>query len=236
MKKFKSFITEKFEPISNGEKGKLYIEEDNDDNISEWKFSLILEKTWKDYTDKNISLSDFNKIYAKTLIENEQQISSIIGESAWKIIEEIAINDLKNSITLEESEKIYDKLYDLYDKHEIYINTGSINEEIFENLMDNQPYSVGDIVIINFKGVDKTAKITKINSKFSYLVKIEENSIFLNKEYEIKRDSIKNMVMSNQSPAGSSDWNQPLKQHPSNDYAINGSGTPGVPSPGTPLR
>ena len=236
MKRFKTFINEHFEPIQNTEKGKLLIEID-DEETSEWKLTLTLEKTWKQYSEKSISLIDFNNIYASTIIENQQKISSTVGDAAWVSLEPIVIDELRKATSIEDSEKIYNKLYDIFDKYEIFIDTGKINtEEIFENSMEQQDFSVGDIVVVDFYGEEHTARISKINTKNSYLIQIEQNSAFLPKEHEIKKSSIINLVSSNESPVGETDWNQPLKQKPSNDFAINGNGTPGIPAPGTPFN
>jgi len=234
MKKYINFIQEQFEIISSNEKGKLLIEP-ADDESSEWKMTLTLKKTWEQYINKSITLIDFNNIYASTLIENQQQISEKCGDAAWTTIEPIVVDELRKATNIIDSEKIYNKLYDIFDKYEIFIDTGNI-EEVFENSMDQQKYSVGDIVIVDFFGKQETAKITKINTKNSILIQIEQNTIFLPKEHEIKIDAIIGVVSTNESPATVSDWNQPLKQKPSNDFVINGNGSPGVPAPGVSLK
>ena len=150
------------------------------------------------------------------------------------IIEPIVVDELRKATTPEDSEKVYNKLYDVFDKYEIYINTG-VNQELNES-MEQQEYSVGDIVVIDFYGEQKTARISKINTKNSILVQIEDNTHFLPKEHEIKIDKIISVISTNESPATQSDWNQPLKQKPSNDLAIHGNGTPGVPAPGTSFK
>jgi len=216
MKNFNNFINEQFEPIQPNEKGKLSIELDNTEYSDEWKLTLTLEN-------------------ASTLIENQQQISSACGEAAWNSIEPIAVDELRKATTLEDSEKIYDKLYDVFDKYEIYINTGNIEEHISEN-MEQQEFAVGDIITVDFYGDQVTAKISKIVTKNSYLIQIEQNSQFLPKEHQIKGEQIINMISSNEKPGSTNGWNDPLKQYPSNDFAINGAGTPGVPAPGTPIK
>ena len=237
MKNYNKFIKENFEPVTNG-KGKLSIEV-GDELESEWKLKLTLEKTWKQFSDKTITLLDFNNIYASTLMENQQQISEKCGDAAWVSIEPIIVDELRSATTVEDSEKVYDKLYDVFDKYEIFIDTGKIEEkieEIVESSMEQQEFSVGDIVRVDFYGEEQTARISKINSKNSVLVQIEQNTHFLPKEHEIKIEMIVGQIRSNESPATQTDWNQPFKQKPSNDMAINGNGTPGVPAPGTPFN
>jgi len=192
MKNFNNFINEQYEPIEIGEKGKLSIETDNSEYNEEWKITLTLEKTWKKYSEKSISLSEFNNIYASTLIENKQQINSACGNDAWSSLEPVT-TELKNASSIEDSEKIYDKLYDVFDKYEIHINTGTIQQEILESSMEQQNYSVGDIVRVDFYGEEVTARISKINTKNSYLIQIEQNSSFLPKEHSIKGEQILDM-------------------------------------------
>ena len=233
MKKYNNFIKENFEPVTNG-KGKLSIEV-GDELELEWKLKLTLTKTWKQFSEKSITLLDFNNIYASTLIENQQQISEKCGDAAWSSIEPIVVDELRSATTAEDSEKVYNKLYDVFDKYEIFIDTGNIEEEILES-MEQQEFAVGDIVLIDFYGEQRTARIAKINTKNSILIQLEENTHFLPKEHEIKIDKVISVISNNESPATQTDWNQPLKQKPSNDMAIHGNGTPGVPAPGTPFN
>ena len=236
MKKYNNFITEMFDPVENNI-GKLTIDTNTQkDESPEWKLTLTLEKTWKQYSEKTISLLDFNNIYASTIIENQQQISEKCGDAAWVSLEPIIVDELRKATNIEDSEKVYDKLYDIYDKYEIFINTGFISSEIFENSMEQMVFAVDDLIVIDFYGEEKTARISKINTKNSILVQIEQNSSFLPKEHEIKISTIKSVISSNESPATTTDWNQPLKQNPSNDFVINGNGSPGVPAPGTAIN
>jgi hypothetical protein len=236
MKKYTTFINEDLTPIQPGEMGKLSIETD-DGSTEEWKLVLTLEKTWKQFSDDSITLIDFNNIYAATLIENQQKISSTVGDAAWNSIEPLITDELRKATSVEDSEKIYDKLYDVFDKFEIYIDTGSINtEEIFEGSMEQQDFAVGDIIQINFEGVDRVARIDSIPTKITYIVQLEQNTTFLPKKHLIKKSTIIGAVSTITEPATQTDWNQPLKQQPSNDFVVNGNGTPGVPAPGTPFN
>jgi len=238
MKKYISFINENtFSPIGEGGKGILLIDTNGDSDSTEWKLTLTLKKTWQQFTSESITLIDFNNIYAATLIENQQLISKQIGDAAWNSIEPLVTDELRRATSTEDSEKIYDKLYDVFDKYEIFIDTGEINQqEIFEGSMTQQDYSVGDIVNIVFEEQARVARITKIPTKTTYLIQLEENTQFLPKEYLIQRSTVKGIISGNTSPATETDWNQPLKQQPSNDMAINGNGTPGVPAPGMPFN
>jgi len=241
MKNYKNYINENLEPIQPGDKGKLSIEVDDSDYSEDWKLTLTLEKTWKQYSEKSITLLDFNNIYATTLIENQQQISSACGDAAWISIEPIVVDELRQATSVEDSEKVYDKLYDVFDKYEIFINTGNYNTgdllenndtEVSTNQDEPNDYIVGDIIRVDLDGNEVSAQISKITAKNTFLIKIEQDGVILPKEYNIYKSQIRGIISGVDSPANKSDWNQDLKQQSSNDLAINGAGTPGVPAPG----
>ena len=233
MKKFLTFINEQYEPIRNGEKGKLTIETDDIEDVN-WKLIISLEKMWNEYSENKLSLIDFNKKYSKLLINNKDIIIENCGVDAWNSMVPY-INDMMKSNNIEDSEKLYEHLYDVYDKYDILLKISNNEDQLIENF-EQQDFSVGDIIVVDFNNEKFTAKITKINSKNSYLIKVEENGVFDPKEYEIGRENIIDIVSPDNSPANTTDWNQPLKQKPSNDFAINGNGTPGVPAPGSPFN
>ena len=103
-------------------KGKLYIETELEESSEEWKMSIDVSKIWTDYDNKSISLLDFNNNYATILIENQQNITSTIGDFCWNEIHPLAVNDLREATNNDESEIVYNKLYDIFDKYEIKIN------------------------------------------------------------------------------------------------------------------
>lgn len=88
-----------------------------------------------------------------------------------------------------------------------------------------QKYTVGDIVKLNNGHV---AKIVKINSKYSYLVKIMHNSIFSKNPIEIKEYEISGLVKSNSEPAIGTDLIMNPSMSVTNDLVING-GYPEIP-------
>ncbi len=106
----------KFTQTNNMVKGKLYIEH-SDDTKEEWSLTIDLSDLWS----VQKSLIDFNNEYATALTEQSETIANNCGEMAWNDIEPYAINKLKESTNKEESEKIYDDLYDIYDKHDILL-------------------------------------------------------------------------------------------------------------------
>lgn len=115
MQNFDSFVKNK---------GILHIETEEDSQYDEnWKLSINLTTIWQEYENKQISLVDFNNNYATILIENQQNISNTIGDACWNEIEPIAVNELREATDLDDSETIYNKLYDIFDKYEILIET-----------------------------------------------------------------------------------------------------------------
>lgn len=104
----------------NNFKCTLTIENDESQYNENWLYSIDLSKIWNNYLSKSISIIDFNNEYASLLLEKKENIVSKISKSCWDEIEQI-INELRSSTNESESESIYDKLYDIYDKFEIYV-------------------------------------------------------------------------------------------------------------------
>jgi len=237
VKKYSTFINEEFNSIQPNGKGILTIEVGDEASSNEkWKMLISLESNWKQYANKSITIVDFNNMYASTLMENQQKISSTVGDSCWNEIEPIISDELRKATNVEQAEPVYDKLYDIFDKYEIYIETGKQETELHNENFEQQEYAVDDIVAIKFNGDEHIARIDTINSKVSYLIQIEDNTAFLPHQHEINRTQIIKKIKGNNDPALASDWNQKLQQPPSNDFAISGNGTPGVAAPGVPFR
>ncbi len=97
--------------------GKLYIEREYEED-TDWKLIIDISDIWKQYSNKNIDLDNFNNLYIKKLNENKNNISSVIGEFCWDEINNTYIK-LQNGSNIKECEKIYNKLYDIFDKYEI---------------------------------------------------------------------------------------------------------------------
>ena len=106
---------------SSNNKGILTIETDDSEFREEWLLTIDISQIWQAYDKGDNSLLDFNNQYATLLIGQQQKICSIIGEQAWNEIEPVVINELRECKNEEESEKIYNKLYDIFDRYEIEI-------------------------------------------------------------------------------------------------------------------
>lgn len=129
MKDFNTFIN------SKQQKGILYVETDDGQYDENWTMTIDLSKIWQDYNNKTISLPDFNNQYASYLMEQQQSISSTVGDACWNEIEPIIADELRSATNLDESEPVYNKLYDIFDRFDVNINTGAIknNDENNEN-------------------------------------------------------------------------------------------------------
>ena len=100
-------------------KGQLYIETEIDESELEWKYIINLSDIWKEY-ETNKNLTNFNNKYYNKIIENKNNLSEKIGDFSVDEIIPIA-KELKSDLNQEESEKTYNKLYDIFDKYEIKI-------------------------------------------------------------------------------------------------------------------
>lgn len=87
----------------------------------EWKLEINIIDIWNKYSNKQITVEQFNKEYSKRLIEYKDQILEL-GNDVWNSLVEY-INELNNRYTLVDSVEIYDHIYDISDKHDILIKT-----------------------------------------------------------------------------------------------------------------
>ena len=129
MKNFESFVN------SQLEKGKLFIETDDGQYDENWKMTIDISKQWQDYSNKTISIVDFNNQYASLLMEQQQNISATVGDACWNEIEPIVVDELRSATNEEESEIIYDKLYDIFDKFDINVDCGKIEPETTQEII-----------------------------------------------------------------------------------------------------
>jgi len=123
LKKFESFV----DTVET--KGVLYIESDDGQYDENWTMSIDISKIWQSYANNTTTIQDFNNQYAGLLIEQQQNISKTIGDACWNDIEPIAVDELRSATNEEQSETIYNKLYDVFDKYDIYIDTGKIQTD-----------------------------------------------------------------------------------------------------------
>jgi len=130
LKKFEAFVQTQTQP----EKGKLFIETDDGQYDENWTMTIDISKQWQDYTSQKISIVDFNNEYASLLMEQQQNISSTVGDACWNEIEPIVADELRKATNVEESETVYNKLYDIFDKFDINVDCGKIEPEMVQNL------------------------------------------------------------------------------------------------------
>lgn len=122
--------------------------------------------------------------------------------------------------TIDERKQVLDYIkYGRNEENEKYLNQ-------FEEFKQ-QLYTVGDTVKLESGGV---AKITKINSKNSYMVSVLVDTMYSQDEIEVRENQIIEMVKSNCEPALGTELTLNPSTRPSNDLAINGG------MPDTPLQ
>lgn len=87
----------------------------------EWKLQIDITDIWNQYTNKNITIDQFNQEYAKRLNGYKEQILGL-GNDVWNELVPY-INDVNSKKTYEESIDVYENIYDWGDKHDILIKT-----------------------------------------------------------------------------------------------------------------
>lgn len=106
-------------------KPRLIVEEDFVQATNEWNIIIDISTTWNEFKSKMMSLNDFNVSYVSSIIGHQSDIQRFMGEEGWIAIKD-TLNDLTPNIGLDASMKIYNHLYDMFDKASILIK---INEE-----------------------------------------------------------------------------------------------------------
>jgi len=125
MKTFENFVQ------TQGQKGVLHIETDDGQYDENWALTIDISNIWNTYAS-NGNVVDFNNQYASALMEQQQNISSTVGDACWNEIEPIVVDELRKAIDEETSETVYNKLYDTFDKYDVYVDCGKINNDNHE--------------------------------------------------------------------------------------------------------
>lgn len=122
MKDFNSFV-------DTTTKGKLFVETDDGQYDENWSMTINVSTPWQNYANNSTSIVDFNNEYAALLMEQQQNISATVGDACWNDIEPIVVDELRSATNVDQSETVYNKLYDVFDKYDIYIDTGKIQTD-----------------------------------------------------------------------------------------------------------
>ena len=126
MKTFENFVQAQT-------KGVLHIETDDGQYDENWALTIDISNIWQSYSNKSNTIVDFNNQYASALMEQQQNISSTVGDACWNEIEPIIVDELRKAIDEETSETVYNKLYDTFDKYDVYVDCGKINNDEYGN-------------------------------------------------------------------------------------------------------
>lgn len=117
--KYNNFILIK-EQQTQPIKGQLFIEGDGEYE-EKWTLILDISNIWFDQENVD-NVSDFNKKYANYLNTNSQIILDSIGQECWNEISPV-IKELNETQKKEDSFGIWESLYNIYDKYDIYLKT-----------------------------------------------------------------------------------------------------------------
>lgn len=102
--------------------GKVYHLEEMEDFVGadEWKLQINISDIWKQYTNKEITVEDFNTKYYNRLIEYKNNITSL-GNDVWN--ELVVLLPKLNDVKGEDLISLYDDIYDWGDTNDIQIKT-----------------------------------------------------------------------------------------------------------------
>lgn len=87
----------------------------------EWSLQIDVTDIWNNYTNKKITIEQFNQEYAKRLNSYKEQILGL-GNDVWNDLVSY-INDINLKKTYEDSIDTYENIYDWADKHDVLIKT-----------------------------------------------------------------------------------------------------------------
>lgn len=104
--------------------GKIYTLTDLDEFLSpnpNWGLTINISDIWTKYKSNQLTLDQFNKLYAERLIQNKPSILKL-NQQAWVDIEGI-LPKLTTQTDINESINVYDEIYDWGDKNDVEIKT-----------------------------------------------------------------------------------------------------------------
>ena len=102
--------------------GKVYYLDEMEDFVGadDWKLEINISDIWKQYTNKEISVEDFNQKYYNRLVEYKNNIVSL-GTDVWNNL--VALLPKLNEVKDEELISLYDDIYDWADENDVHIKT-----------------------------------------------------------------------------------------------------------------
>jgi hypothetical protein len=102
--------------------GKVYYLDEMEDFVGadDWKLEINISDIWKQYTNKEITVEDFNQKYYNRLVEYKNNIVSL-GTDVWNNL--VALLPKLNEVKDEELISLYDDIYDWADENDVHIKT-----------------------------------------------------------------------------------------------------------------
>ncbi len=86
-----------------------------------WKLEINIMDIWNKYSNKELTVEQFNKEYVQRIIKYKSEILGM-GNDVWNSLVPL-INELNTKTTLQDSSSIYESIYDIGDKYDILIKT-----------------------------------------------------------------------------------------------------------------
>lgn len=94
---------------------------ENAQSDEDWKLVINISKIWKQYENKQITIVQFNDAYINFLKNNQNIIQERVGEAAWQKLNEIISRLEEKKENEEESNSVWDDIYDWGDSNLIEI-------------------------------------------------------------------------------------------------------------------
>ena len=104
--------------------GKVYHLNDLEDfyGADEWKLQINISDIWNQYTNKKLTLENFNNQYYNRLIQYKNDITNL-GDDVWNNLSQL-LPKLKETYTEQDDLiTLYEDIYDWADKNDILIKT-----------------------------------------------------------------------------------------------------------------
>lgn len=103
--------------------GKIYHFEEMEEFFGgdDWKIQINIVDIWNKYSNKELTLEQFNKEYRDRLIKYKEEITNL-GNDVWNDIVPL-INKMNENKEEEQIFSLYEDVYDWADKNDILIKT-----------------------------------------------------------------------------------------------------------------
>lgn len=101
---------------------------ENNEESEDWKLVINISKIWKQYENQQINLTQFNDAYVSFLRNNQNTIQEKVGEESWQKLNELITRLEENKEKEEESNSVWDDIYDWGDGNLVEIRAENITD------------------------------------------------------------------------------------------------------------